>query len=126
MLTEKTSTGMCKTVERFLHLVTALELSTLFHLRLVEKPVENVENSCGNVETGFPEIELCQLVTFLPSFYRKDMCFHCEYSENYPVFVGYIENCPLLLGKLMVSSKGWRKDQLSTTPSSVVGESCIC
>ena len=54
------------------------------------------------------------------------MCFHCEYSENYPVFVGNIEKCPLLLGKLMVSSKGWRESQLSTALSSVVGESCIC
>ena len=95
-------------------------------ITLVEKPVENVENSCGNVESGCGNVRLCQLVTILSGFYRKDMCFHCEYSEKNLFFVGNIENTPLLLGKLMVSSKGWRKDQLSTTPSSVVGESCIC
>ena len=82
----------------------------------MEKPVDNVENSCGNVEYSCENNRLCQLVTFLEGFYRKDMCFHCEYSENYPVFVGNIEKCPLLLGKLMVSSKGWRKNQLSTGP----------
>ena len=44
------------------------------------------------------------------------MCFHCEYSENYPVFVGNIEKCPLLLGKLMVSSKGWREMPVINNP----------
>jgi hypothetical protein len=31
-------------------------------------------------------------------------------------FVKNIEKSPLLLGKLMVSSKGWRENQLSTGP----------
>ena len=91
----------------------------------VEKPVENVENSCGNVEFYFPEIRLCQLIWIWAGFFREDICFLCEYSENYPLFVGNIENTPLLLGKLMVSSKGWRENQLSTALSSVVGESCM-
>ena len=53
------------------------------------------------------------------------MCFLYEYSENNSVFVGNIENTPLLLGNLMVLSKGWRENQLSTALSSVVGESCM-
>ena len=112
-------------MDRFLHSGMTLDLSTVFPGGLVEKPVENVENSCGNVESDHGNVELCQLVTFPAGFYRKDICFHCEYSENNPVFVGNIENTPLLLGKLMVSSEGWRNDQLSTALSSVVGESCI-
>jgi len=42
------------------------------------------------------------------------------------IFVGNIENSPLLLGKLMVSSKGWRKGQKNfKAHGSVAGESCI-
>ena len=38
-------TGLCKTVERFLHRRFDADLSTLFSGGVVEKPVENVENS---------------------------------------------------------------------------------
>ena len=92
----------------------------------VEKPVENVENSCGNVGFCFRITGLCQLVLVFAGFLRADICFLCEYSEKNPLFVGNTENTPLLLGKLMISSKGWLENQLSTALSSVVGESCIC
>ena len=91
----------------------------------VEKPVENVENSCGIVKFDFPIGILCQLLFRFRGFYPEDICFLCEYSENNPVFVGNIENTPLLFAWLMVSSKGWLKNRLSTALSSVVGESCI-
>ena len=38
---------MWKTVEEIVYTKIRLDLSTLFHRGLVEKPVENVENSCG-------------------------------------------------------------------------------
>ena len=55
------------------------------------------------VEGEFILILLCILLSY-------------EYSENYPVFVGNIEKCPLLLGKLMVSSKGWREMPVINNP----------
>jgi len=48
------------------------------------------------------------------------------FAHKFMVFSGFYENFPLLLGKLMLSSKGWRKARRSFYAlSSVVGESCI-
>ena len=99
-------------MESFVYIEIGADLSTCFSELPVEKPVENVENSCVNVELPCGNRRLCQLVTISAGFLWKDICFHCEYSENKRFFVGNIENTPLLLGKLMVSSKGWRENQL--------------
>ena len=45
MLTLCISTELCKSVEFFLQRKITLDLSTLFPISLVEKPVENVDNS---------------------------------------------------------------------------------
>jgi len=46
MLISEISTELCKSVEIFVYTEFTLDLSTLFSERAVEKPVENVENSC--------------------------------------------------------------------------------
>ena len=91
----------------------------------VEKPVENVENSCGNVGFCFRITGLCQLVLVFAGFLRADICFLCEYSEKNPLFVGNIENTPLLLGKLMISSKGWLLPDAITMPVAQLWEKAV-
>jgi len=46
MLIEEISTELCKSVEIFVYTEFDTDLSTLFPGGAVEKPVENVENSC--------------------------------------------------------------------------------
>ena len=116
MLTYYTSTELCKTVDRFLQRKLPTDLSTLFHRVLVEKPVENVENYCGKVIAVDENSELCRLIFSEASFFHRDICFPVNTLKTIRLFVKNIENTPLLLGKLMVSSKGWRKNQLSTNP----------
>jgi len=45
MLICRNSTGLCKPVEFFVYTKFIPDLSTVFSLTLVEKPVENVDNS---------------------------------------------------------------------------------
>ena len=91
----------------------------------MEKPVENVENSCGMWISPGLQMCLCQLILYFRGFYPADMCIFYKYFKNARLFGENTEISPLLLDKLMVSSKGWRESQLSTALSSVVGESCI-
>jgi len=42
-----------------------------------------------------------------------------------PVFVENIEISPLLLGKLMISSKGWRKAGVITVPVAQLWEKAV-
>ena len=103
-------------MEFFLQRKNALDLSTLFPSLPVEKPVENVDNSQIRSVNLTLQMLLCQLIIEIAGILREDICFLYEYSENNPVFVKNIEKSPLLLGKLMVSSKGWRENQLLTGP----------
>ena len=59
---------MCKTVEFFLHMDFIPELSTLFSVELVEKPVENVDNSHVSHDLHRLYRKLCQLVTKITGF----------------------------------------------------------
>ena len=65
-------------MEIFVYTEFALDLSTLFTGGSVEKPVENVENSCVKSVSPGLQYKLCQLVIVFAGFYMKDICFHCE------------------------------------------------
>jgi len=69
---------LSETVEEFVYSGFGLDLSTLFQKAVVEKPVENVENSC--VKAAFPgsRFSLCQLNFSFIGFHTMDMCIYCE------------------------------------------------
>ena len=107
MLTTEHSTGLCKSVEIFPHLYVSLDLPTLFHMRPVEKPVENVENSCGILVSVDEICGLCRLIFSEAGFFHKDNCFFVNTLKTILLFVKNIEKTPLLLGILMVLSWSW-------------------
>ena len=82
--------------------------------------MENVDNSQIRSVTIGLSVPLCKLIFKIFSILPEDNCFLYEYSENNPVFVGNIENTPLLLGKLMVSSKGWRENQINLSQVDII------
>ena len=69
---------MCKTVEIFLYWKFGLDLSTLFPVHPVEKPVENVDNSCGMWNCSGFCLMLCLLINDFISFSTIDICFLCK------------------------------------------------
>jgi len=55
----------------------------------------------------------------------KTSVFFVNNLKTFRFFVRNIENSPLLLGKLMVSSKGWLESRLITVPVAQLWEKAV-